>query len=103
MPQAGAFSGQDHFDFELSFSGQLLLAHRAFDVRCGRGSRRLWRRSCAPPAITSVPMAAVSTSTQASFRTLNSLRSPPFGRSDNKTDPLRPAQTHSPTVSLRRT
>jgi hypothetical protein len=31
MPQAGAFSGQDHFDFELSFSGQLLLAHRALD------------------------------------------------------------------------
>jgi hypothetical protein len=30
MPEAGAFSGQDHFDFELSFSGQLLLAHRAF-------------------------------------------------------------------------
>ena len=29
MPEVGAFPGQDHFDFELSFSGQLLLARRA--------------------------------------------------------------------------
>jgi hypothetical protein len=31
MTEVGAFPGQDHFDFEPSFSGQLLLAHRAFD------------------------------------------------------------------------
>ena len=31
MPQAGAFSGQDHFDFEFSLSGQLLFTHHTFD------------------------------------------------------------------------
>jgi hypothetical protein len=31
VPQAGTFPGQDHFDFEFSLSGQLLLTHHALD------------------------------------------------------------------------